>query len=235
MLAAPAAARPRVGCTSAQATTAAAGRPTAALAWRARVVRPVPVYARLPGNGRRPARAVRPRDASWLMVTRAAEDARGRCWVRVRLPWRPSSASGWVNAKRVRLQPTRWRIVVSRTHRTLTLLRRGTPVLRSRVVIGAPSTPTPGGHFAVLWVQPGSARSFLGQWVIGLTAHSRVLDTFDGGDGRIALHGRGAQSLLDPLGSARSHGCVRLPNRVIDRLVRRVGPDALPGVRVAIR
>lgn len=222
-------------CASAQATTAAAGRPTASLAWRAHVVRPVPVYARLPRHGLRAVRAVRPRDASWLMVTRAAKDPRGRCWLRVRLPWRPSSAAGWVSARRVGLAPTRWRIVVSRAHRTLTLLRDGRRVMRSRVVVGAPATPTPAGHFAVLWVQPGSARSFLGAWVIGLTAHSRVLDTFAGGDGRIALHGRGAESLLDPLGSARSHGCVRLPNRLIDRLVRRVGPDGLPGVRVTIR
>lgn len=233
--AAPAAARPRAGCAPAQATKAAAGRPTASLAWRARITRPVPVYARLPGHGREPVRSVRPRDASWLLVTRAAKDARGRCWVRVRLPWRPSVAAGWVSAKRVGLEPTRWRISVSRAHRTLTLLRDGRRVLRSRVVIGAPATPTPAGHFAVLWVRPGLARSFLGQWVVGLTAHSRVLDTFDGGDGRIAIHGRGAESLLDPLGSARSHGCVRVPNDVVDRLVRRVGPDELLGVRVAIR
>lgn len=178
---------------------------------------------------------MRPTDASWLMVTRAAKDARGRCWVRVQLPWRPSSASGWVNAKRVRLRSTPWRIAVSRAKRSLTLLRGGRRVLRSRVVIGAPATPTPGGVFAVLWVQPWSARSFLGRWVVGLTAHSRVLDTFDGGDGRVAIHGRGATSLLDPLGTARSHGCVRVPNSVVDRLVRRVGPDELLGVRVAIR
>jgi lipoprotein-anchoring transpeptidase ErfK/SrfK len=234
-LAGPAAARPRIGCTPERATTAAAGRPTSALAWRARMIRPAPVYARLPRDGRRrPVRAVRPRDASWLMVTRAAQDARGRCWVRVRLPWRPSTASGWVNAERVRLAPTRWRIAVSRADRTLTLLRGGRRVLRARVVVGAPATPTPGGHFAVLWVQPWSARSFLGQWVIGLTAHSHVLDTFDGGDGRIAIHGRGAASLLDPLGTARSHGCVRVSNDVVDRLVRRVGPYALLGVPVTI-
>jgi hypothetical protein len=232
---APAAAQSRVGCTRAQATKTAVGHPTASLAWRARIVRPVPVHARLRGHGRRSVRVVRPRDASWLMVTRAAKDARGRCWVRVRLPWRPSSAAGWVNARRVQLRPTRWRIVILRTKRSLTLVRGGRRVLRSRVVVGTPATPTPGGVFAVLWVQPSAARSFLGRWVVGLTAHSRVLDTFDGGDGRIAIHGRGAQSLLDPLGSARSHGCVRVPNKVINRLVRRVGPDELLGVRVTIR
>jgi lipoprotein-anchoring transpeptidase ErfK/SrfK len=232
--AAPSAAH-RAGCLSGQATRTSVGRPTASLAWRAHIVQRSPVYARLPRSDRRAIAAVRPRQASWLMVTRAAKDARGRCWVRVRLPWRPSSASGWVNAKRVHLEPTPWRIVVSRASRTITLTRGGRRVLRSRVVIGATATPTPGGIFAVLWVQPWSARSFLGRWVIGLTAHSRVLDTFAGGDGRIAIHGRGAESLRDPLGTARSHGCVRIPNGVADRLVRRVGPDELPGTPVRIR
>lgn len=231
----PAAAQSRVGCTRAQATKTAVGHPTAALAWRARVLRPAPVRARLSGRGRRSVRVVRPRDASWLMVTRAAKDARGRCWVRVRLPWRPSSAAGWVSARRLQLRSTRWRIAISRERRSLTLLRGGRRVLRSRVVIGTPATPTPGGVFAVLWVQPSPARSFVGRWVVGLTAHSRVLDTFAGGDGRVAIHGRGGASLLDPLGSARSHGCVRVPNKVVNRLVRRVGPDELLGVRVTIR
>ncbi len=42
-----------------------------------------------------------------------------------------------------------------------------------------------------------------------LTAHSEVLQAFDGGDGRVALHGMNGP-LRAPLGTARSHGCVRL-------------------------
>jgi lipoprotein-anchoring transpeptidase ErfK/SrfK len=63
---------------------------------------------------------------------------------------------------------------------------------------------------------------FVGSWVIPLTAHSGVLHHFDGGDGQIALHGRGGSSLLDPLGSARSHGCVRLDNIAIDWIATHV-------------
>jgi len=48
-----------------------------------------------------------------------------------------------------------------------------------------------------------------------LTAHSDVLQRFAGGDGQIALHGRGGASLLDPLGTARSHGCIRLADSAI--------------------
>ena len=70
--------------------------------------------------------------------------------------------------------------------------------------------------------------------MLPLTAHSEVLKTYDGGDGRVALHGRGGASLSAPLGSAASHGCVRLANDDIARLVRRIGRAGLPGTPVRI-
>lgn len=76
---------------------------------------------------------------------------------------------------------------------------------------------------------------FFGAWVIGLTAHSDVLAHFDGGDGRVGMHGRGGASLRDPLGTARSHGCIRLANADISTLVRLVGAAQLPGVPVRVR
>jgi lipoprotein-anchoring transpeptidase ErfK/SrfK len=51
---------------------------------------------------------------------------------------------------------------------------------------------------------------FLGPWALPLTAFSNVLFNFGGGPGRVAIHGRGGASLIDPLGSAASHGCVRI-------------------------
>jgi lipoprotein-anchoring transpeptidase ErfK/SrfK len=157
-----------------------------------------------------------------------------RCWVRVRLPRRPNDAAGWVSANRVLLQPTRWRIVVSTAQRTLTLLRAGVPVRTVSVVVGKPSTPTPNGVFAITWAIQWNANDFLGSWVLELTAHSDILQRFDGGDGTVGLHGRGGASLLDPLGSASSHGCVRLANSAIDWLVSTVGANRLPGTPVQV-
>jgi hypothetical protein len=78
------------------------------------------------------------------------------------------------------------------------------------------------------------AVQFLGSWILALTAHSDVLQEFDGGNGRIGIHGRGGASLLDPLGSNRSHGCVRLADSAIDWLVHTIGPSQLPGTPVRI-
>lgn len=68
---------------------------------------------------------------------------------------------------------------------------------------------------------------FEGSWVLPLTAHSQVLRAFEGGDGQIALHGRGGPGLLDPLGSARSHGCVRMSNRAADWIAAHI-PTGTP-------
>jgi lipoprotein-anchoring transpeptidase ErfK/SrfK len=103
------------------------------------------------------------------------------------------------------------------------------------VVVGKPSTPTPRGLFAVVWAIRWHPHDFLGSWVFELTAHSNVLQRFDGGDGTVGIHGRGGASLSDPLGSARSHGCIRLSNQAIDWVVRRVGANHLPGTPVNVR
>ena len=58
-----------------------------------------------------------------------------------------------------------------------------------------------------------------------------MLEDFGGGPGRIGLHGRGGASLRDLLGSARSHGCVRLDRKAITWLAARIRP----GVPVTIR
>ena len=75
---------------------------------------------------------------------------------------------------------------------------------RFKAVVGAPATPTPSGRFAIaeLARQP-DPDGFLGPFALHLTAHSDVLDDYGGGPGRVAIHGRGGESLADPLGSAR--------------------------------
>ena len=192
------------------------------------------VFDRLPGRRLQISSWVAPSDAPWLLVLGRPRAAHGRCWVQVRLPWRPNNAAGWVNAGNVLLQKTQWRIVVSTANRTLTLLRAGRQVRTISVVVGKPSTPTPLGLFAVAWAIRWNPADFLGSWVLELTAHSNVLQQFDGGDGTVGIHGRGGASLLDPLGTAASHGCIRLANDSIDWLVATVGETRLPGTPVQV-
>src|ERR1700752_3290403 len=86
---------------------ASVGGPTNSAAWRAGVERRTAVFARPPGNRLRPSRWLAPTDAPWLLVIARARAADRRCWIPVRMPWRPNDAVGWVNANKVVLVKTR--------------------------------------------------------------------------------------------------------------------------------
>lgn len=223
----------RTACTRALGRAPVAG-PTNRLAWKVRIESRIGVFSHLPGKTLHPSRWVAPGDAPWLLVLARPRNSDNRCWVEVRLPWRPNSAAGWINANLVNAEKTPWRIDVSTATRTLTLFRAGTPVRRISVVVGKPSTPTPTGLFSVAWAVRWHPNDFLGSWVLELTAHSDVLRHFEGGNGTVGIHGRGAASLLDPLGTAASHGCIRLANDSIDWLVHSVGESRLPGTPVEV-
>lgn len=158
-----------------------------------------------------------------LLIDDVARDPSGAYWYRVLLAKKPNGSYGWIPADYAQAFRNRWRVVVDRSARRLSILRSGRVVLRTRAVVGARSTPTPLGNFAIREaVRQPNARGFSGPWIFHLNANSQRLKSFDGGDGTIGIHGRGAASLADPLGSARSHGCVRVPNSVVRFMSRHV-------------
>lgn len=213
----------------------AVGGPTATSAWTARLVYPTVARA-APRPGARVTSRVGT-VAAWdggpvaLLVLGARRDPKGRTWLRVRLPERPNGRSGWIDADFARLRETPWRLVVDRDSRRVSAFRGGHRVRSWRVVVGKPSTPTPRGLFAIYERVRQPAGSVLGPFVLHLTAHSNSLQNYGGGPGRVALHGRAGGLLADPLGSARSHGCIRMQNRIVRWLAAR----ARPGTPVEIR
>jgi lipoprotein-anchoring transpeptidase ErfK/SrfK len=150
---------------------------------------------------------------------------RGREWVHLLLPIRPDGTTGWVPRSHVVLTTTRYWITVDKAARTVTIYDRGRQVRRFLAVIGKPATPTPDG-LAAIWErdpQP-DPQGFLGPWAMPLTVLSNVLFNFGGGPGRIAIHGRGGASLENPLGSAASHGCVRIDDDEIEWMAAHIQP-----------
>jgi lipoprotein-anchoring transpeptidase ErfK/SrfK len=220
---------------SAHAAAPAASTPsdpyalTPTLAHVARVVVATKALAR-PGAGRTVMK-VSPL-AEWgggevqYLVLRSALVGKER-WLQVRLPERPNTDAGWIRANLTRVSTTPWRIVISTGKATVTVERAGHQVASFSAVVGKPSTPTPRGLFAIDEPIHQPAGSELGPWALFLTAHSRVLDDFGGGPGRIAIHGRAGPLLADPLGSKASHGCIRVPNARIDWLSR-IAVDGTP-------
>ena len=219
------------GATGARAAQQTPAAPTRGEAWIARIVYPTVARVR-PVKGaivmQVGARARWNGGLVGLLVLGTHTDVYGRVWLHVRLPARPNGSSGWILSNFAKLSATRYRIEVSVGQRTVRLLFNG-HVLRSyRAVVGRPSWPTPRGLFAVSErVAQPDPDGFLGPWALLLTAFSPTLTKFGGGPGQVALHGRGGASLGDPLGSARSHGCIRLPNLAI-RLLARVAREGTP-------
>lgn len=197
----------------------------------ARIAAPTVARSR-PGRGRRIWRAGTLTGWSHHAQTLLVLDAFGP-WLKVLLPVRPNGASGWIPRDKALLHRTPYWIRLRLRTRRVTVYRAGRPVRRFRAVVGAPRTPTPRGLAAIYErnAQP-SRRGFLGPWALSLTALSSVLESYGGGPGRVAIHGRGGASLRDPLGSARSHGCVRVSNRDVAWLARHVGPGTPVRIRL---
>jgi lipoprotein-anchoring transpeptidase ErfK/SrfK len=197
------------------------------VAWTARVL--YPVDARRAPKPQAAARvrlmhySAFSRRPNILLVTGVATDARGRRWVRVQLPQRPNGSQAWVPRAAVALRGTHLRLRVSLGARQLQVLRAGRVVARYPVAVGTGGTPTPIGRFAVQDPvrAPSYVSSYLGPYIITLTAHSGVLREFAGGDGLIAIHGTNAPGSI---GRAASHGCIRMGNAPLHALWRIAGP-----------
>jgi len=155
-----------------------------------------------------------------LLVLGSASRA-GAQWLRVLLPIRPDGTSGWIPRADVVLMHTSYWVTVDTRARTVSVERRGRVLHRYRAVVGKRSTPTPAGLAAIYEKDPQpDPAGFLGPWALPLTSLSNVLYNFGGGPGRVAIHGRGGASLLNPLGSAASHGCIRIDNGPITWMAR---------------
>lgn len=209
--------------------------PTLRASWAARIVLPTAVRAAPRVAARRvgtlATRAAGTGGQVRLLVLGTRRDAAGRRWLRVALPQRPNGRSGWIDANLAQVTRVRWQVEIAVRARRLTVFHDGRRVRSWRVVVGAPRTPTPRGLFAVYARVRQPPGSELGPWALHLTAHSNVLFDYGGGPGRVAMHGRSGPLLADPLGTAASHGCIRMRNANVRWLAAR----AAPGTPVRIR
>ena len=168
--------------------------------------------------------SVRPGGGPTRLLVLGRRTQGGKTWLKVLLPVRPNGTSGWIPRTDTIVSTTPWAVVVSLADRRAYVIRAGKLQRSFAVVIGAPKTPTPTGRFAISEaIKLPDPTQFYGSWMLTLTAHSNVLDTFEGGDGQVALHGRGGNSLTVPVGTAGSNGCVRMRNGDIAWLAGRAG------------
>lgn len=182
-----------------------------------------------PPLGRVPSRRPLTGERTALPVLGRTSTADASAWLHVALPGRPNGHSGWISRRGTVAAATQWRILVDLSARRVTIFQNGRPVRSAKAVVGKPSTPTPLGAFFVeesISLGPSEVGA---PFALALSARSDVFQQFDGGPGQIALHG--LTKVGGVLGTAASHGCVRLDNGVMRWLVKRIRP----GTTVTIR
>jgi L,D-transpeptidase catalytic domain len=146
------------------------------------------------------------------------QTAHGVTWIRLRLPQRPNNVTGWVRRSALgsfRLIHTR--LVVNRRALRISLYGHGERRFRARIGIGAPSTPTPRGHFWIREKFHVSRDPVYGTRAMGTAAYSNGLTDWPGG-GVVGIHGTGEPGLIP---GRPSHGCIRLKNPDMERLYAR--------------
>ncbi|MFV0633330.1 L,D-transpeptidase family protein [Demequina sp.] len=142
-------------------------------------------------------------------------------WVNVHLPIRPNGSTGWVAADEVQLISTDFRVEVVLDEFSMTVYQGDEVVLESEIGVGRSDRPTPGGVYYIReLLQPPDPDGVYGPYAYGLSGYSPVLDSFNGGDAVIGIHGTNEP---DSIGTLASSGCIRLPNDVITELVTDVG------------
>jgi lipoprotein-anchoring transpeptidase ErfK/SrfK len=123
-------------------------------------------------------------------------------------------------------------VTVSRSERKARVFRRGKLVRSYTVAIGSAQYPTPSGQFVVQsmqknppWNVPQSAWAgdLAGESIPGGDPRNPLVARWIGFNGSVGFHGTASAGSL---GSAASHGCIRMaPSDVID-LFERVKPGA---------
>jgi lipoprotein-anchoring transpeptidase ErfK/SrfK len=168
-----------------------------------------------------------------LPVLAQAIDNHGLAWLRVRLPGRtlgaaPPPRTGWIKAANALISTTPWHILANLGGRRVLVYRNGRLLRSYSSIVGKPSTPTPSGEYFVEENVQVPADQPGGPFALATSDRSNVLQEFDGGPGQIAIHG--LNNLGGQLGTAISHGCIRLANDAVSWLAQRIGP----GVPVTI-
>jgi lipoprotein-anchoring transpeptidase ErfK/SrfK len=138
-------------------------------------------------------------------------------WIEAYMPTRPNSHTGYVRTSEVSLSTVDTQVRVELGYHRLTAWAGDQMIAQEPVAIGTPGSPTPTGIFylAMLFRSPNPGGAY-GPYVFGLSAHSNVYERFGGGDGMVGLHGTNQPSSI---GRSASHGCLRVYNATIVKLV----------------
>jgi lipoprotein-anchoring transpeptidase ErfK/SrfK len=145
-------------------------------------------------------------------VQEVSEDGR---FGRLAVPYAPGNRSGWLRLGGLQRRATWVEVHVDLSERVLRVYRRDRLMLRARTAIGAPATPTPRGRYFVTDRVPFPAGDVLGRFAFGISGIQPNLPAGWSGGDQLAIHGTNVPSSI---GRSASAGCLRVAERILDRL-----------------
>jgi hypothetical protein len=155
-----------------------------------------------------------------VVVLLGRQTVDGRRWYYIRYAGL-GSRRGWVPASALTVKGrVNTRLVLNRRRFRLSLLRGRRVLFSSPIGIGAVGSPTPAGRFYIRErLGPFRATNTIyGALAFGTSAYSRYRTDWPGG-GQVGIHGTNQPALIP---GRISNGCVRLRNRNVLRLGRRL-------------
>jgi lipoprotein-anchoring transpeptidase ErfK/SrfK len=145
---------------------------------------------------------------------------RQKGWAKVLLPERPNGSSAWVREREISLAQTNYRVKIELRRHRITVWQGDEVVERAKVGLGESATPTPSGRYYLTeLIKPPSPDGLYGAYAFSLSGFSDVVSSFNGGNGQLGLHGTVDNS---GLGTDVSRGCIRVSNKVIRKLAKRL-------------
>ncbi|MCU1453011.1 MAG: ErfK/YbiS/YcfS/YnhG family protein [Acidimicrobiales bacterium] len=166
------------------------------------------------------------RNDAGVVTTFAIVGPSNAAWVQVLLPTRPNGRVAWVPQSSVAVTHTDLRVMIDLGARRLRVDRRNVSVFEAPVAIGTTTNPTPtGASYVTELIQNRDANGTYGPYAYGLALFSPTLTEFAGGPGQVGIHGTNQPQLI---GQRVSHGCVRLHNEDVRRLLDLQLPLGVP-------
>jgi hypothetical protein len=136
-------------------------------------------------------------------------------WGRVELPYVWPRTQGWVRLDGLARDQTFIHVDVDLSEHRVRVYKHDDLLLAAPGATGAPSSPTPPGHYVVTDRVPFPSGGVLGTFAFGISGIQPHLPAGWSGGNQLAIHGTNAPGSI---GTSASAGCVRVGEATLDAL-----------------
>jgi len=152
---------------------------------------------------------------AWVLAV--SEDGR---FGRVPIPYAGRDVTGWLRLRGLQTSTTSVSVRADLSRHRLWVVRGERVVFSARAATGAPASPTPTGRYVISDRVAFPGGGVLGTYAFGLSGIQPNLPPGWSGGNQLAIHGTNDPSSI---GRSASAGCLRVAERVLDRLKRVLG------------